>query len=486
MNTVKIPLGDWLPDLPAAENPGCEVADNVLPATVGYEPFAGVSGSGETVTGQVFGARQMFDNSGNSLIVGGTSDRLFVRRSSITQTTGLTAIGEGEAWDFAQFNDYVIATGNGNAPQYLEDIDSDSTWADLPGSPPTAKRCARVGEFLMLGNVSSTPTKIQWSHYNDPTASWAASRLTQAGSAVLPVADGPVQKIVGGRYATVFQERAVTRLSYVGPPTVFRSDVITTERGALAPFGVVQVGYMAFFLAQDGFFVTNGSSVEPIGGQRVNKWFFDTVDQSAIKHTHGAVDWQNRCVVWAFRSEAESGYDRLIVYNYIEGKWSTATIDVGWIFSSALDGVNLDALDAIYTDLDSIPLSLDSDEFKAKDRRLAAFITGASTSEYATFTGEPLEAVWETGDFQPAPGRRVFVDEVAPVILSDDWDAKVTLMMRDHFGAQSFSATKEVGWGGFAPVRGEGVRVGIRLVKPSGVWREATGLDVRFREAGAR
>lgn len=486
MTTVNIPLGEWLPDLPAALNPGCEVANNVLPSAIGYEPFSGLVGQDETVSGQVFGAKQIFDNGGNSMIVGGTATSLFVRRSSFTTTTGYSNIGTGEAWDFAQFNDYVIATANANVPQYLTDVDSDNTWSDLPGSAPTAKRCARVGEFLMLGHVSNVPTKIQWSHYNDPTASWEASRLTQAGSAILPVEDGPIQRIVGGRYATIFQQRAITRLSYVGPPTVFKSDVVTTERGAVAPFAVVPVGYLTFFLAQDGFFVTNGASVEPIGGQKVNKWFFATVDQATIKEVHGAVDWQNRCVIWAFREAGSNNNNRLIIYNYIDGKWSTATVDTGWIFSSSLDGVTLEELDAIYGDLDSIPLSMDSDDFKTKDRRFAAFVTGDTTSEYALFTGEPLEATWETGDFQPEPGRRVFVNQAAPVMIADDWDMKLTLMMRDNFGKQSFSGEKEVGWSGFAPVRGEGQRMAVRMVKPSGNWTEATGIDVQFRVAGAR
>lgn len=485
---ITIPFGEWLPDMPATHNPGCEVADNVIAVASGYAPFPARVDSGETVAQAVVGAQQIFDTGGNSVLVGGTIDSLFVRRSAFTETTGLTSIGLGQAWDFAQFNDYVIATGDGNNPKYLSDVDSDNTWSDLPGSPPPARRCARVGEFLMLGYVSGVPSKIQWSHYNDPTASWALSRLTQAGSATLPVSDGAIQRIVGGRYATIFQQRAITRLSYVGPPIVFRSDVISAERGATAPFAVVSVGYLTYFLAQDGFFVTNGSSVEPIGNRRVNDWFFRNVDQGAIQEVQGAVDWQNQCIVWALRTTGSSGFNKLIIYNYNEARWSTATVSLDWLVSSALDGVNIDSLDAIYGDLDSIPLSLDSAEFKAKDRRLAAFTydSVADTSEYSTFTGEPLEATWETMEFQPAPGQRVFVRGVQPVMQAETWDCRVTLLMRDHRGAQSFSNTLTTGWGGFAPVRGEGHRMAVRLVKPSGDWQDAVGVDVEFRPAGRR
>lgn len=484
MPVVKIPLAEWLPDLQSADNPGLEVADNVHAAPNGYEPFKGLTASGETVTGQVFGAQQMFDNSGNSVIVGGTSDRLFVRRSAITQTTGLTAIGASEAWDFARFNDYVIATGNSNAPQYLSDIDGSNTWVPLTGSPPNAKRCARVGDFLMLGSVAGTTAQIHWSHFNDPTAAWATSRLTQAGAATIFAHFGEIQRIVGGRYAIVFQQRGISRLSYVGPPQVFKPDIISDERGAVAAFGVVQLGYLAYFLAQDGFYVTNGSEVEPIGGQRVNKWFFDNVNQTKIKEVHGVVDWQNRSIIWAFADATSDAPNRLLIYNFIENKWTTATINVGWLVGSALDGTDWDSLDAIYGDLESITLPPDSDVFKGKDRRLAAFVTGASTSEYSTFTGTPLEATWQTGEFQASPGQDVFVSGVQPEMIADDWDATAQLTLRDRKGQASASLEKATGWDGFAPVRGEGQRVSVTMKKPAGEWTEATGMNVRTEGGG--
>ena len=140
MAVVEIPLGEWLPSQPSFKNPGCEVADNVIPTAGGYGPLLSLSGKSETVTETVMGAEQMFDNSDNSIIVGGSDTYLFIRRSSITETSGLTSIGTGEAWDFAQFNDFVVATAANNAPQYLTDIDSDNTWSALSGSPPNAKR----------------------------------------------------------------------------------------------------------------------------------------------------------------------------------------------------------------------------------------------------------------------------------------------------------------------------------------------------------
>jgi hypothetical protein len=486
MATSDIQFGEWLPSQPDFRNPGCVVADNVIPSPGGYRAFPAAVGSGDTVTGAVFGAEQFFDNSRNGFIVGGAGTRLFTYRSgTVTETAGYTLPATG--WDFCRFNDFLIAAETNNAPQYLTDIDTDDTFSALTGSPPTASCCATVGQFVILGNISGSPSRIQWSAYNNPAGSWAASRLTQAGFADLDTELGPVQRIVGGRFGLVFQQRGIQRLSYVGPPTVWRADPVSKDRGTIAPFSVVNAGYKVYFLAQDGFYVTDGSSFEPIGGSRVNRWFFDAVDQDAISTVQGAVDWQNESVVWAYREKGETARNRLLIYSWAQNRWSTATVDTGWIVTSSLEGITLEDLDALYGTLESVPYSLDSDEWRGIAQRLNAFVTGTTTSEFNKFTGAPLEATFETGEFQPAPGRRVFVSGVTPVMDAEAWDAEAQLIMKDNRNAETFSGKKAAGWDGSCPVRGEGKMMRVQLIKPAGTeWVDAQGVQIEYQMAGMR
>ena len=474
--------GEWLPSQPTFKNPGCEEADNVIPSPGGYDPFLAFQGTGQSSTENVRGAAQLYDNDGASVIVAGSATRLMVRRGSITETAGLTQIGTDEAWSFARFNDFVFATAQGNAVQYLSNIGTDNTWSAAPGSPPAAKRCAKVGDFLMLGNLPSNPSAIQWSPYNNPTGTWGTDRRTQAGLAFLPAEMGEVQHITGGRYPLVFQERGLCRLSYVGPPVVWHKDVVTSERGALAPHAVVSVGYLTYFLAQDGFFVTNGSQVEPIGTQRVNRWFFKTVDQASLYLTQGAVDWQNECIVWSFSSEG-SVFDRKLIYSWAQNRWTSATITTDWIVSSETERQTLEDIGAAYPTLEDVPLSLDARFWSATDRTLGVF----AGREYGLFAGLPLKATWRTGSMQPSPGQRAFVSEVAPMIDSGTWDMTFKLYLTDNRGQVTESNTAEVGWSGFAPVRGEGQQIAVEMIKPAGsLWSGAQGAQVLWEGAGYR
>jgi hypothetical protein len=155
MPVIEAQIGEFLPAFPKQNNPGCLVANNCIPAEGGYAPFLGATESATTVTqsgggtvstflGPVRGAALVFRSDGSPVIVGGSQDRLFVRvGSAATETAVASSVISGEFWDFAQFNDFVFATSLVNNPQYLTDIDSDTSWSDLTGSPPKARYCER-------------------------------------------------------------------------------------------------------------------------------------------------------------------------------------------------------------------------------------------------------------------------------------------------------------------------------------------------------
>lgn len=364
MPVIEAAIGEFLPAFPKQNNPGCVVANNCIPAESGYAPLYGPVLSATTVTrsgggtqstflGPVRGAALAFRSDGSPVIVGGSQDNLFVRvGSAATETAAASSVVSGEFWDFAQFNDFVFATSIANNPQYLTDIDSDTSWSDLTGSPPKARYCERFADFLMLGYIDGFPNRIQWSGFNNPGGSWTADRLTQAGYADLDPRAGAVAALVGGRYPMVFQERGISLVQYVGPPTVWRVSLVSEDRGCIAPRSVATIGSQTFFLSQDGFYMTNGSEFVPIGSQRVNQWFFDNADNAYLSWTQAAVDWQTRCVIWAFRSAGSSLPDKMLIYSWEQNRFSTATVGVDWIVGSRISATSLEDLDALFATLD--------------------------------------------------------------------------------------------------------------------------------------
>lgn len=499
MPVIEVKLGEFLPAFPKQNNPGCVVANNCVPAEGGYAPFNGPTVRATTVTrsgggtdstflGPVRGANLFFRSNGSPLIVGGAEDTLFARiGSAATETAVAASVVDGEYWDFAQFNGLIFATSIANDPYYLTDVDSDVVWSTLPGSPPKAKFCERFADFLMLGHIDGAPTRIQWSSFNSPATTWAADRLTQAGYADMDPRFGAVTALVGGRYPMVFQERGISLVQYVGPPTVWRVSVVSEDRGCIAPFSVATIGAQTYFLSQDGFWMTNGSEFAPVGSQRVNKWFFGEVDNSAISRTQAAVDWANRSIIWLFRSVGSDAYDRLLVYSWEQDRFSTATVTADWLVGSRIDATSLEDLDALFATLEDVTPSMDSEVWLAGDRVLGAFISDAGEATYNTFNGDALQADWELGAFQPAPGSRAFVSEAQAVVEASDWTMQIAAVAADNQRAETFSAYGAPGVNGAVPLRADGKEMRLAARMPAGAdWRRAQGLQLTFRGSGRR
>lgn len=69
---------------------------------------------------------------------------------------------------------------------------------------------------------------------------------------------------------------------------------------------------------------------------------------------------------------------------------------------------------------------------------------------------------------------------------ADNIEASITLITRNNLNSLGSSATALTGWGGFAPVRGEGVKMAVRVEKPTGVWDNMSAIQVDYNVAGRR
>ena len=495
MPRVNIPFGDFLPSQPEFNNPGCIVANNCRPLAGGsYGPSPSDTSTSILIEGRVLSSQEFFNSEGISITVGGGTDFLFLigeDRSVLQDHPAIIGFASSEAWQFEQFNNLIIAVAPDNSPKYLRDINNSTVWQNLPGNPPNMSRIGRVGEFLILGNTVNNPSQIAWSSFNNPTASWTPNRISQAGTATLPTQFGPVEAITGGRYALIFQERAIQRITYIGPPTTWRIDPISEQRGLLAPLAIAEVGYLVYFLAQDGFFVSNGSEFFPIGNERINQWFFDNADHQELSSVQAIVDFSNRSIIWTFKTQS-GPYNRCLVYSWLYDRWSTLDHTfLSPISTTILENSLLDENPLRDMSLDSARLantSLDSLEFRAQNQIVSLWREdGATHSRLHNLNGSPLQANWETGEFEPAPAQRVFIDEVYPVIDDKLWSAQSGLVLQDNLGREQPGPLIRAGISGFSPVRGEGKRARIRVQQPAGtVWSDAQGVQVNYQIAGMR
>lgn len=483
-------FGEWLPDQPDLANPGLIMARNVFPVGPGYDPINEPVASGATVAGGAIGAARIIRPDGSQVLVVGTGTDLYTITGDTVTPSGLAlSIPPGGFWSFVPFGRMVWAFAPGVTPHYLPNIATDSLFVPHPGVAPLAATAGRVGDFVVAGNLvdidtTADPYRIRWSRFNDPAGDWGDDIALQSGAVAMPLEYGPVVAIAGGDTGLILQRYGVHRLDYTGGASVFARREISAGRGCAAAKSVVQVAGVTYFLSDDGFFRTDGSSLQSISSHRVFQWFLGAAKAEAIEKVHGAVDWRTRCIIWSFEGRnAAPGYNQQIIYSWEADRWSCATIGVDWVFDTIKDGMTLEQVSAIYPNIDQMAYSLDSPVFMARGRSLTVIKGGF----VCAMSGDNMQATIETGEFQPDPGYRCCVNGVSVLVENTSANSRVTLGGRDTYKGQGLRWTPEQAEGadGMAHPILDARYVRARITIPRGaVWSRATGIQAEYVRTG--
>lgn len=478
-----IPVEPWLPDLPALSNPGALEALNVIPDAASYRPLPAFAEQGNAMTARVQGAIYARGIGGTIAQFAGDGTKLYRWDSSgvnwldVSRTSGgIYATPPDGGWSFGQFGDLVIAVNGTDAPQKYT-IGSSSNFTALGGTPPVGRLVATVRDFVVMGRIAATVNRVQWSGINN-AETWASSQVTQADFQDLPDG-GYVMGLVGGEYGVVFQERSIKRMSYVGVPLVFQFDEIARGIGTPAEGSVARYEDMAFFLSDEGFYMLAGAQqLRGIGQNKVDRFFWNDVNQSFLHRISSAVDPVNKLYVVSYPGggSADGTPDRLLIYSWQTDRWSRAEQALALLHQGASQAsYTLEGLDSISANLDTLPFSLDSRAWSGAGRLL---LGGFSTTNRAGFfSGQPMAAVVDTGEAQLIEGARALVRGLRP--LADGGTPSVSLGSRNR-------SIDAVQWGpdigqnnrGICPQHASGRYFRARIKMPGGQgWTHLQGID---------
>ena len=484
---IPIEFGEWLPDLPARNNPGALVATNVIPQLKGYRSLKSLQSFSNALTNVCLGAFWAQDSSNTVNNFAGDVSKLYRLNAGVTwvDETGTSGPYNASNWDFTKFGDRIIAANDQDPLQYW-DLGVSTNFADLPGSPPNAARIATVRNFVMLGDIPSLgPNFIKWSGYNNSEV-WAASLATQSDRSELRGKGGRVQRIVPGKIGIIFQEHAIWRAIYSGPPRIFDIDEDEQARGTPAPNSVTWLGGTIWYYGWDDFYRLDAGvkGSKPIGANRIARWFKNNAAADALDSMRGAVDRRNQLIFWAFKSSSSAPInDKLIVYNWAANKWACAEVDTEVIAEYVSPGFTLDELDVPLSagiDIDSIPV--ESSQYLGGAVNIQAF---NSAHQAATFDGSALSATLDTKELD-AGNERIIVNGIRPMVESDG-SASVTVALGTRNSLNetpAFSTARAVNpRSGVADMRSN-ARYNRARIQTTGDFEQATGVNAHALPIG--
>jgi hypothetical protein len=490
-----IPFGAWLPDMPPSMQGAATIANNVIPSEAGYRPLPSWVVSSHVLPGTCLGAASFISQAGAIYNFAGTTTKLY--RLNPSDGLGWTDVSRAAVyavpalgfWTFSQFGDVITAQNGIDTAQTMV-LDQDSAFKDEP-KIPIAQFAFTVRGFSGAAKYTLSNSTVGWSGIYAPT-DFTVNPATLSDNQFMPDG-GSITGAVGGEVGIIFQQRAISRMSFEGPPLAFRFDKISTTLGCRAPRSIAQYGDLTFFMAPNGMYmVSGGTQVVPIGDGKIDIWLQTNLDSSSMSKISAAISPRYKIYVMGFVStKSEDGVpDTLLIYHWPTGKWATANFRHQFIYQGAVQiGYNLDTIDVLSTtgfppgNIDSMDFSFDSDVFSPiPDYALAAF---RNNNFLGYFNGSPSPATMETGDINFVPGRKAILMGVRPLIEAVNAPIKMSTLVRDRLqDIPSQGPNVPINVNGIVPQRINGryhrMKVVIADLDDAGKeasWTHAIGLD---------
>lgn len=448
-NFVPLAPGDWLPDIPLPTNKGLPSALNLVPKSNGlYGPEKGpvvfssqsttlfanaikAHGQLHSVPGQAGGTepRRYVGTLGNAA----GESRILTRPEQGAWTdvskAGAYTISSADPWQFANFGNLVIAGNRGTRTQLSDG--GGAAFADITNAP-NARFLAEVDGFLMLADIidnvygeGTQPFRLWWSaigdpsNFPDPTSNTAIN--VQSGFQDL-FGGGRIRGIIpgiGGSAAIIVAERRMWRCNFVGPPQIFRFDLIESDQGASIPGAIAAHNETFFFLGQNGFYWFDGQNATPIGQGEMDEFFEGDVQfvgafggRNAVVASVDSIN-KNYVVSYRSRDAVDDRNDSILRFNWITGKWSNSKQSI-----------------EVMGQVDSEFTRTDSTDFQ---------IMGGD-HEIAQLVGATLEVTIETGESFARDLSITLIKSFLPLIDSNEVQAQI--LVRDQLSQIAFETTE--------------------------------------------
>lgn len=385
---MRLPLGPFHPDkLPG---PGMLTrCTNALPAENGYRPVGAFQSISDALPSTFLGGGSFKASDGTAYLLAGTATTLSKLASGAWSSllSGLTVTNR---WKFTAFGDYAVAV-NG-ATTYAVDLVA-STAAAIAGAPSFTDVCV-VGDYVVGAQPDGDKLKVRNSAFNDHTG-WTVGTNQCTEQTMLE--GGEVMGVAGGEYGVVLQRHQLTRMSRTGNAIApFDYDPFGQNFGCASKNSIIPVNDTVFYLSDRGFAVAiAGQEAKPIGNEEWSRSFRDALGEDDFERVWSAVDPKNTRVVWGIPGVVGQAW----VYDWALDRAAVIETQFDGIFSGFENSLTLEEVAAIYTNLDTMTLSLDDPRFSGGAPRLY-FVQGG---EVGVMGGANLPARFTIGEAMIGP-----------------------------------------------------------------------------------
>ena len=273
---------------------------------------------------------------------------------------------------------------------------------------------------------------IRWSDQENPFV-WAPSITNQAGSIRLSHGSEIITVIQSRQEIVVLTDQAVYSLQYLGPPFVWRTELLGDNISVAGPNAVVLASGVTYWMGIDKFYMYDGR-VNTLSCD-LRRYVFQDLNTEQRQQIYGGTSEAYNEIWWFYCSTNSTVNDRYVVYNYLEKIWYYGTMGrTAWL-DSGLQPFPLAATysnrlvnqeDGIDDQETNTPVAIDayisSSEFDIGDGHNFGFVYRIIPD--LTFAGSTADAAQVTMTLYPMQnsGSGVSYEGSAPVTRSTTYN----------------------------------------------------------------
>jgi hypothetical protein len=186
-----------------------------------------------------------------------------------------------------------------------------------------------------LGSSVQDPMLIRWSDQESVTQ-WTPSATNQAGSIRLSHGSQLITSIQTRQEIVVWSDSAVYSLQYLGPPTVWGTQLLGDNISIISPNAVSQASGVVYWMGVDKFYMYDGR-VATLNCD-LRKFIYQDINLGQSQQVFSSTNEGFNEVWWFYCSAGNTSINRYVVYNYQERCWYYGTMArTAWIDSGLRD-----------------------------------------------------------------------------------------------------------------------------------------------------
>jgi len=184
------------------------------------------------------------------------------------------------------------------------------------------------------GSTTLDPMLIRWSDQENPYV-WAPAATNQAGSIRLSHGSSIVTAIQTRQEIVTFTDQAVYSLQYLGPPYVWRTELLGDNTSIMGPNAVALASGVLFWMGVDKFYMYDGR-VQTLSCD-LRRYVFQDFNILQRQQVYAGTNEGFNEIWWFYCSRDSLVNDRYVVYNYLEKTWYYGTMGrTAWLDSGLL------------------------------------------------------------------------------------------------------------------------------------------------------